>query len=176
MIDEDGFRFNVGMILCNPDGKVFWARRVGKNVWQFPQGGMLPDETPEQAVIRELHEEVGLGADDVEIVGCTTEWLRYRLPKRLIRPDVSPLCIGQKQRWFALRLVGSEQRVQLDCTESPEFDHWKWVNYWHPLREVASFKRKVYEHAMNELQPLICPAAGRRRVPRAPQMSAARRR
>lgn len=175
MIDEDGFRFNVGMILCNPDGKVFWARRVGKNVWQFPQGGMLPDETPEQAVIRELHEEVGLGADDVQIVGCTTEWLRYRLPKRLIRPDASPLCIGQKQRWFALRLVGDEQRVQLDCTDSPEFDHWKWVNYWHPLREVAAFKRKVYEHALNELQPLICPAAGRRRVPRSLTSSAARR-
>lgn len=155
MIDEDGFRLNVGIILCNPDGKLFWARRVGRNVWQFPQGGIQLDETPEQALIRELHEEVGLGAEHVEVIGCTRDWLRYRLPTRLVRRDVEPVCIGQKQRWFALRLIGDEQHVCLDSTDSPEFDHWKWVSYWHPLREVASFKRKVYEQALHELRPLL---------------------
>lgn len=165
MIDVDGYRLNVGIILSNQDGKVFWARRIGKNVWQFPQGGIKPDETPEQAMMRELQEETGLCADHVQIVGCTREWLCYRLPKRLIRADASPLCIGQKQIWFALRLTGSEGDVRFDLTDAPEFDHWKWVSYWHPLREVASFKRKVYELALHELHPLLYPQGGAHRIP-----------
>ncbi len=169
MIDANGFRLNVGIILCNQDGKVFWARRIGREVWQFPQGGINPNETPEDALIRELYEEVGLSAEHVEIVGCTRHWLRYRLPERLVRHDVSPLCIGQKQRWFALRLVGGDHDVCLNSTESPEFDNWKWVTYWHPLKEVASFKRNVYERALRELRPLIDPRGEQRSV------SAARR-
>jgi putative (di)nucleoside polyphosphate hydrolase len=165
VIDANGFRLNVGIILCNDEGKLFWARRVGRNVWQFPQGGINPDESPEEALIRELREEVGLGAEHVEIVGCTRQWLRYRLPKRLVRHDALPLCIGQKQRWFALRLVGGEQHVCLNTTETPEFDHWKWVTYWHPLREVAAFKRKVYERALRELRPMINPRGTRRAPP-----------
>lgn len=157
MIDEDGFRLNVGIILSNREGRVFWARRVGRNVWQFPQGGIQPNETPEQAVIRELHEETGLCAAHVEIVGCTQEWLRYRLPHRLVRRDAVPVCIGQKQRWYALRLLDSDEHVRFDVTDTPEFDYWKWVNYWHPLKEVVSFKRRVYECALHELQPLLCP-------------------
>lgn len=160
MIDADGYRLNVGIILCNQEGRLFWARRIGRNVWQFPQGGIQPNETPEEALIRELQEETGLGAEHVEIVGCTREWLRYRLPKRLVRHDVQPVCIGQKQRWFALRLVGSDQHVRLNLTDTPEFDHWKWVSYWYPLREVAAFKRNVYERALLELQPFIGPDVG----------------
>ncbi len=162
VIDDEGFRLNVGIILCNEDGRLFWARRVGRNVWQFPQGGINPNETPEEALIRELREEVGLKEEHVEIVGCMRQWLRYRLPKRLVRQDVAPLCIGQKQRWFALRLIGGEHNVCLNTTETPEFDHWKWVTYWHPLREVAAFKRKVYERALRELRPAIVPRAARR--------------
>jgi putative (di)nucleoside polyphosphate hydrolase len=157
VIDADGFRLNVGIILCNQEGRLFWARRIGRNVWQFPQGGIQPNESPEEALIRELQEETGLTAEHVEIVACTREWLRYRLPKRLVRHDVQPVCIGQKQRWFALRLVSSDQNVRLNLTDTPEFDHWKWVSYWYPLREVAAFKRSVYERALLELQPFIGP-------------------
>ncbi len=169
MIDEDGFRLNVGIILCNRDGRLFWARRVGRNVWQFPQGGIKPNETPEQAVIRELREETGLSAAHVQIVGCTQDWLRYRLPSRLIRRDAVPVCIGQKQRWYALRLLDSDEHVRFDVTDTPEFDYWKWVDYWYPLKEVVSFKRKVYECAMQELQPLLCPSADARRVSHPPR-------
>lgn len=166
MIDEDGFRLNVGIILSNREGRVFWARRVGRNVWQFPQGGIQLNETPEQAMIRELHEETGLSAAHVEIIGCTQKWLRYRLPNRLVRRDALPMCIGQKQRWYAVRLLDSDAHVRFDVTDTPEFDYWKWVDYWHPLKEVVSFKRKVYEHALHELQPLLCPDAKARRVSR----------
>lgn len=155
MIDSDGYRANVGIILSNRDGKLLWARRCGQDAWQFPQGGIKVDETPEQAVFRELTEEVGLSRVDVEIIGCTRGWLRYRLPKRYIRRSSRPLCIGQKQRWFLLRLVSEDTRVRLDLSDQPEFEEWRWVNYWYPLDAIVFFKRAVYERALTELAPLL---------------------
>jgi len=157
VIDREGFRANVGIILCNNEGRLLWARRVGQQSWQFPQGGIQPDETPEDALYRELKEEVGLEPDDVELVGQTKGWLRYRLPKRFIRYRSQPLCVGQKQRWFMLRLVAGEERVQLDQSDQPEFDDWRWVEYWKPLDEIVFFKRRVYERALSELEMLIFP-------------------
>lgn len=155
MIDSEGYRPNVGIILCNPQGKLFWARRIGQQAWQFPQGGIRRHETPEQALYRELSEEIGLGRDDVELLGATREWLRYRLPQELIRRHHQPVCIGQKQRWFLLRLLASESKVSLDASENPEFDCWRWVTPTEPVREVVSFKRQVYRRALEELGPLL---------------------
>lgn len=166
MIDSRGYRANVGIILCNDSGGLFWARRVGQQAWQFPQGGIQEQENAEQALFRELHEEVGLAPEHVEVMGATRDWLYYRLPKHLIRRHSKPLCIGQKQRWFLLRLVGSEDNVCLDRCEKPEFDHWRWVSYWHPLEEIVFFKRKVYERALTELAPLVLPEDAPQRPPR----------
>lgn len=151
LIDRDGFRANVGMVLLNDRGQVFWGRRIGMSGWQFPQGGIRPSETPEQAMFRELEEEVGLSPDQVELVGCTSRWLRYRLPERFIRRHQRPLCIGQKQIWFALRLVVDEAEVRLDRCHTPEFQEWRWVEYWQPADEVIRFKRSVYRKALREL-------------------------
>src|SRR5690554_5603391 len=124
IIDEQGYRLNVGIILMNPDGKVFWGRRVGnRDAWQFPQGGMMPGETPEQTLYRELHEEVGLSEGDVEVVGCTEGWLSYRLPRRFLRSKRyadQPNCIGQRQKWFLLRLTGDESAIDLAASGTPE--------------------------------------------------------
>lgn len=157
MIDLDGFRPNVGIILCNNAGQLFWAKRVGQDAWQFPQGGIREDETPKQAMYRELWEETGLQREHVEIVGVTQKWLRYRLPNRFIRRRSLPLCIGQKQRWFLLRLTSDENCVCLDASRTPEFDGWRWVDYWQPVDEVVFFKRKVYKRALKELAPLLFP-------------------
>ncbi len=157
MIDSKGFRANVGIILSNRQGAVFWGRRIGMNAWQFPQGGIKKDETPEQAMYRELYEEVGLLPEHVEIVGSTQDWLRYWLPKRFIRQNQFPLCIGQKQIWFMLRLVTDEDVVNLQATDQPEFEEWRWVNYWDPVSEVVSFKRSVYRKALRELEPFLLP-------------------
>ncbi|QQD18047.1 RNA pyrophosphohydrolase [Spongiibacter nanhainus] len=153
MIDSDGFRPNVGIVLANEVGQVLWARRVNQNAWQFPQGGINDGETPEQALYRELYEEVGLREGDVDVLACTRGWLRYRLPQRLIRKGNKPLCIGQKQKWFLLRMLSSDDRVQFNCGHKPEFDHWQWVSYWYPLGQVVSFKREVYRRALKELSP-----------------------
>lgn len=154
MIDQEGFRANVGIILANGKGEVFWARRVGQDAWQFPQGGISAGETPEQAMYRELYEEIGLRPEDVKIVASTKGWLRYRLPKRLLRHNSEPLCIGQKQKWFLLHYQSSDDAVRLDLHEKPEFDHWDWVSYWYPVDRVVSFKRGVYSRALRELSPV----------------------
>ncbi len=157
MIDPDGFRPNVGIILSNPAGQLLWARRIGQDAWQFPQGGMRSDETPAEAMYRELGEEVGLLPEHVELIGATRGWLRYRLPRQYVRRNSRPLCIGQKQVWFLLRILCTDKAVRLDRSERPEFDRWRWVDYWHPLNEVVAFKRKVYRQALNELAPLLFP-------------------
>ena len=157
MIDSDGFRANVGIILSNEEGRVFWGRRIGQNAWQFPQGGIKQNETAEDALYRELNEEVGLSPEHVRVIGATTGWLRYHLPRHLVRRHQRPVCIGQKQRWFLLRLTGPEDVVQLDLSESPEFDDWRWVDYWRPARDVVFFKRHVYRKALRELAPLLFP-------------------
>ena len=150
-IDTEGFRANVGIILSNDQGKVLLAGRVGSKGWQFPQGGMLQGESAEEAMFRELHEEVGLIESDVEVLGATDDWLRYRLPDRYVRRDKKPLCIGQKQRWFMLHLVSSTDNVRFDLCDRPEFDRIRWVDYWRPVNEVIYFKRRVYAHALHEL-------------------------
>jgi len=151
VIDSDGFRLNVGIILANQFNEVLWARRIGQNSWQFPQGGIKVTETPDEALYRELHEEVGLQASDVEIVAKTKGWLRYRLPKKMIRHNSLPLCVGQKQKWYLLRMHSEDSMVSMNTSTNPEFDQWQWVSYWYPLGQVVSFKREVYRRAMKEL-------------------------
>jgi putative (di)nucleoside polyphosphate hydrolase len=152
LIDREGFRANVGIILANDQGQLLWARRIGgRDAWQFPQGGIARGETPEEALYRELHEEVGLQPEAVEVMATTRGWLRYRLPKRYIRKGQNPVCIGQKQKWFLLRMLAEDHQVRLDLNEKPEFDHWQWVSYWYPLGQVVPFKREVYRRALKEL-------------------------
>lgn len=155
MIDSQGFRLNVGIILVNDDDRVFWARRVGQEAWQFPQGGIDRHEDADQAMYRELTEETGLRAEHVRVIGQTRDWLYYRLPSKYVRRRSRPVCIGQKQRWFLLRLTASEANVDLTRTPQPEFDTWRWVPYWQPPEEVIFFKRRVYRRALRELAPLL---------------------
>jgi len=149
-IDEKGFRANVGIILMDGTNQVLIAGRSGRSGWQFPQGGVMHRESAEQAMYRELREEVGLSPEDVELAGVTREWIRYRLPKKYLRKS-EPKCIGQKQRWFLLSLVSSPERLRFDSTGEPEFDRCRWVQYWKPVEEVIYFKRQVYIRALTEL-------------------------
>jgi putative (di)nucleoside polyphosphate hydrolase len=157
-IDSEGFRANVGIILMHPRGELFLGGRTGGRGWQFPQGGIRPNEDIRAALYRELNEEIGLDRGDVTVLGSTRTWLRYRLPAQYVRRNSSPLCIGQKQRWFLLRFEGDDAQFRFDATGEPEFEAWRWVPFWTPVREVIYFKRQVYARALHELGPLGLPA------------------
>jgi putative (di)nucleoside polyphosphate hydrolase len=150
-IDSQGFRANVGIVLMNDRSQVFLGGRTGGRGWQFPQGGIRQGEELLDALYRELGEEVGLAREDVTLLGSTGGWLRYRLPGRYVRRGTSPVCIGQKQRWFLLRVERDDDRFRFDTTDQPEFERWRWVDYWTPVREVIYFKRRVYARALHEL-------------------------
>ena len=155
MIDAQGYRANVGIILCNEEGLLFWGKRAGMNAWQFPQGGIKRNEPIEQAMFRELHEETGLESGHVKIIGTTNKWLRYRLPRRFVRYNSRPVCIGQKQKWYLLRLLVDESKVRLDRSCTPEFDNWRWIDFWTPVTEVVRFKRQVYRRALGHFEPML---------------------
>jgi len=155
MLDRDGFRPNVGIILLNQKSQVFWGKRIRTHSWQFPQGGIDRGETPEQAMFRELHEEVGLHPQHVQVLARTRDWLRYEVPDRFIRRDARGHYKGQKQIWFLLQLVGHDWDLNLRATDHPEFDAWRWNEYWVPLDVVVEFKRGVYEMALTELSRFV---------------------
>ncbi len=151
MIDENGYRANVGIVIINKENRVFWGRRAGQHSWQFPQGGIDNGETPVEAMYRELWEETGLQAEHVELLAQTEGWLHYDLPKRYQRNNAKPLCVGQKQKWFLLRLTSDDDVIDFQQGKKAEFDAFRWVNYWYPIRKVIYFKRHVYCTALNEL-------------------------
>ncbi|MFC5521229.1 RNA pyrophosphohydrolase [Polaromonas jejuensis] len=155
MLDRDGFRPNVGIILLNQRSQVFWGKRIRTHSWQFPQGGIDRGENPEQAMFRELHEEVGLMPQHVQVIARTRDWLRYEVPDRFIRRDARGHYKGQKQIWFLLQLVGHDWDLNLRATDHPEFDAWRWNDYWVPLDVVVEFKRGVYELALTELARFV---------------------
>lgn len=155
MIDRDGYRPNVGIVLCNRKNEVFWGKRVKEHSWQFPQGGIKHGETPEEAMYRELTEEVGLLRKHVRILGRTRDWLRYEVPDQWIRREWRGNYRGQKQIWYLLRLVGRDTDVSLRASDHPEFDAWRWSEYWVPMESVIDFKRDVYKLALTELASFL---------------------
>jgi len=157
MIDDKGYRHNVGIVLCNERNQLFWARRVNQGGWQFPQGGVKNGEAPDDAMYRELYEELGLKPEQVELMGKTGDWAYYDLPERFIRRGSLPLCVGQKQIWYLLRFTGSEEDICFDCSDKPEFDRWRWVDYWEPAFDVIYFKRDVYLSALTEMWSFLYP-------------------
>ena len=154
-IDEEGFRANVGVVLVNRYRRLFWGRRVGQQAWQFPQGGIQSNETPDEALYRELKEEVGLRADHVTCLARTKGWLTYRIPERFLRHDSQPLCVGQKQKWFLLRFDGEDDLIHFDASDVPEFDALRWVSYWYPVHRVVDFKKKVYRTVLHAFAPVV---------------------
>ena len=152
VVDRAGYRLNVGIILVSDSERVFWGRRAGHDAWQFPQGGVKTNENALDAMYRELKEEIGLDKTDVEVLGSTKRWLKYRLPKQYIRYGSKPLVIGQKQKWFLLKMICNEQKLRLDLSDSPEFDSWRWIDFNEPQEHVIYFKRQVYQQALKELK------------------------
>src|ERR1700690_1398388 len=155
MIDREGYRPNVGIILCNVRNQMFWAKRIRQHAWQFPQGGIQAGETPEAAMYRELNGGIGLSPQHLRFLGRTRNWLCYEVPDSWVRKDCRGIYRGQKQIWFLLRLTGRDCDVSLRATDHPEFDAWRWNEYWIELESVVEFKREVYRRALEELERFL---------------------
>lgn len=155
MLDRDGYRPNVAIVIVNARNQVFWGKRIREHSWQFPQGGINSGETPERAMFRELHEETGLEPQHIQILGRTRDWLRYEVPQHWIKREWRGSYRGQKQIWYLVRLTGRDNDVRLRASEHPEFDAWRWHEYWVPLETVIDFKRDVYRRALNELERFL---------------------
>ena len=155
MIDSDGYRANIGIVITNDKKQILLSKRFKQTVWQLPQGGIDEDETELDALYRELQEEVGLDSSHVTLIAKTPKWLRYELPDEHVRRTQKPMCIGQKQVWYLLKLDSSDDEISLDLHDDVEFDDWKWVDYWKPVDEVINFKRDVYEDMLKALAPIL---------------------
>ena len=153
------YRRGVGALLFRTDGAVFVAKRIDTpgGAWQLPQGGVDRGEKPSVAVLRELKEEIG--TDHAEIIGKSRHWYRYDLPTSLQGRVWGGKYRGQKQRWFALRFLGTDADIDLAADHKPEFDDWRWV----PLSSLASvavsFKRTLYADLVTEFSPLAASLA-----------------
>ena len=155
VIDKNGYRANVGIVLMNQHKELFFAKRRYQSGWQFPQGGIKLGETPENAMYRELLEEIGLTENDTELLSESSHWYEYKIPKKHLRKSKQgkPFVIGQKQKWFLLKLMGSDETISLTYNSKfQEFDSWKWVDPAIPARQVIGFKQKVYDLVLNEFQ------------------------
>ena len=148
------YRPCVGLMLINGEGKVFVGRRIDQTVegWQMPQGGIDKGETPEQAALRELKEEVG--TDKVEIAGTHPDWLNYDLPAHLVGVALHGKYRGQSQKWFALSFTGKDEDINL-LTHEPEFATWRWVAMDDLLGLIVPFKREIYRKVVAAFQDLV---------------------
>lgn len=154
MIDQNGYRLNVGIILLNDKNQAFWGRRKGEDSWQFPQGGIYDNEDADDAMFRELNEEVGLMRHHVELIAKTNDWLYYDVPTSYSKIRRSNYR-GQKQIWYLLRFLGSNNDINVKYHKEQEFDAWRWIEYWEPIDLVIPFKQDVYKKALTELAKFI---------------------
>ena len=147
------YRQGVGLMLFNDAGLVWVGRRLDQqeDAWQMPQGGIDKGETPEQAALRELGEEIGTAS--AEIIAESRDWLTYDLPPELVGVAWKGRYRGQKQKWFALRFTGSDDEIRID-TEHPEFAEWRWVAFERLVELIVPFKRDLYTQVTAEFAEL----------------------
>jgi putative (di)nucleoside polyphosphate hydrolase len=140
---DASYRPGVGIVLLNSGNQVFVGRRIDveKDAWQMPQGGMEPGETPRQAALRELREEIG--TDDVEILAESTRWLYYDVPEELANKAWKGRWRGQRQKWIVALFKGQDSTIDV-ATANPEFDAWRWVETEELSTLAVSFKRRLY--------------------------------
>lgn len=144
------YRPCVGIMLLNAEGRIFVGERIDTpGAWQMPQGGIDAGETPEEAALRELWEEIGVKSDHVEVLAQSADWLTYDLPDHLLGKVWKGKYRGQKQLWFVLRFKGPESAINID-TDHPEFGQWKWTDSAGLVSDIVSFKRDIYQALVTE--------------------------
>ncbi|KIE04336.1 RNA pyrophosphohydrolase [Candidatus Jidaibacter acanthamoeba] len=153
------FRYGVGIMLINNENKVFVGQRVKESseAWQMPQGGIDEGENPDQALMREVLEEIG--TDNIEIIAGSSDWYQYNIPEQFIPLWWGGKYIGQKQKWYLAKFLGNDSEININ-TEIPEFINWKWVDVEELPELIVSFKKKLYQDLVEEFKPIIDKLSG----------------
>jgi putative (di)nucleoside polyphosphate hydrolase len=147
------YRPCVGVMLFNADGAVFVGKRIDQTVegWQMPQGGIDDGETPAEAALRELKEEIG--TNNAKYLREMDEWLAYDLPAHLLGVALHGRYRGQRQKWIAMRFLGTDAEINV-ATPEPEFAQWKWLAIEALPRLIVPFKRDTYAKVIASFQDL----------------------
>ena len=148
------YRLGVGLMLFNPAGQVWVGQRLDQPAgagWQMPQGGIDEGESPEQAALRELAEEIG--TDKAEIIAESRNWLTYELPPDLVGVAWKGKYRGQKQKWYALKFLGTDADIDIEA-EHPEFGSWQWADFDRLVELIVPFKRDLYKQITAEFAEL----------------------
>ena len=147
------YRKGVGIIIVNAKGQFFLGKRIGAEAWQFPQGGIDEGENPEEALYRELHEETGLIKEKVKIITISKKWLVYHIPHVYQRSNRK--YDGAMQKWFLLKLTGTNEDINLNAVSHAEFDAWKWADKSTAINSVIRFKKGVYASIFSEFADVL---------------------
>jgi putative (di)nucleoside polyphosphate hydrolase len=149
-----GYRPGVGIMLLNRSGLVFVGQRrdYPGEAWQMPQGGIDADETPREAALRELKEEIG--TDHAEILAESRRWFEYDLPPELQQQVWRGRFRGQRQKWFVMRFQGQDREIDI-ATHHPEFSAWKWIAPADLPRLIVPFKRQLYREVLEEFKAIV---------------------
>ena len=149
------YRSGVGMMILNDTNKILVGRRLDhpSGLWQMPQGGIDDHEKPEEAVWREMMEEIG--TNNAKLIKSTNQWYKYEIPKETLKTlPWGEKYIGQKQKWFAFRFTGKEEDINVN-TNNPEFSEWKWILHNSLVDNIVPFKRKLYKNVLSEFENLF---------------------
>ena len=149
---ENKYRTCVGMLIINKDKKILVGRRLDhpSGFWQMPQGGIEEGEIPEEAVWREMIEEIG--TDNAELYQTSSQWLKYDIPKdTLEKLPWGGRYSGQTQKWFVFKFKGNDKEINVK-TENPEFSEWKWIDSKSLTKNVVPFKRELYKNILEEFK------------------------
>ena len=154
MLSKLPMRQGVGVIVLNQNNEVFVAKRKDNPIdkWQMPQGGININETPFNAMKRELEEETSITT--IKVLKEIDNWLEYELPPYLLGKIWKGKYRGQKQKWFIVKFIGNDGEINLN-TKHPEFIEWKWIDYKSLTDVIVDFKKDVYKKLKNELKNFL---------------------
>ena len=142
-------------MILNDDNKILVGKRMDhpSGHWQMPQGGIDENENPEEAVWREMHEEIG--TKNAKMIKKSAHWINYEIPSETLKTlPWGDKFIGQTQKWFAFRFKGSDEEINVG-TENPEFSEWRWTNHNLLVENIVPFKRNTYKIILDEFKDLF---------------------